>query len=103
MELLSFYYHQEARSEWSGRAFETMFREAAAQRLVQALGAFGFLGFRRNLPAFLEHVPNGLDHLIDATARSERLPVLNGVARECRGIWARIKVPAGRPGMEPAC
>jgi len=36
----------------------------ALQRLVQALGAYGFLGLQRNKPAFLTHIPAALESLL---------------------------------------
>ncbi len=43
--------------------FERRFREASVQRLLQALGAYGFLGLARGLTGFLAHIPAGLDQL----------------------------------------
>lgn len=37
--------------------FQRVFLGCAAQRLMQALGAYGFLGLKCNRPAFLKHVP----------------------------------------------
>ncbi len=53
-ELLDYYFVR------SGHANEAEFREilrlCAIQRLMQALGAFGFLGHEKNVPAFLGHI-----------------------------------------------
>src|SRR5208282_5405475 len=55
-ELLLFYYGLSKRQqEWA--EFRHGFWEASAQRLMQALGAYGFLGVNRGLAAYLEHVP----------------------------------------------
>ncbi len=40
-----------------------MFGAAALQRLMQALGAFGFLGHVKGKRAFLEHIPAAVAHL----------------------------------------
>ena len=89
MELLDHYYHLMAK-EGSMRLgwpdFEELFREASAQRLMQALGAYGFLGLVQELPDFLAHVPNGLANLIDATGHAKRLPLLNDLARQCNSV-----------------
>lgn len=53
---------------------------AALQRLMQALGAYGFLGHVRGRAGFLDHIPAGLERLREVIARAaaesgtERLP-----------------------------
>lgn len=64
--------------------FLDMFREAAVQRLMQALGAYGFLGLKRGIPEFLNHIPNGVANLIDAASRTKRLPLLKNLALTCQ-------------------
>ena len=82
-ELLSFYY---SLSKWNldRNVFENNFREASAQRLMQALGAYGFLGLRKGLKTFLNHVPAGLRHLLDTTSRVASLPLLHELCLECK-------------------
>ena len=59
--------------------FDEVFLGCAAQRLMQALGAYGFLGLKCGKPGFLRHVPaakrslqnvlsriDGLDHFVNA-------------------------------------
>jgi N-acetylmuramate 1-kinase len=46
--------------------FEREFYQAALQRLMQALGAYGFLGLVRGKPEFLKHIPQGLKNLKEA-------------------------------------
>jgi aminoglycoside/choline kinase family phosphotransferase/dTDP-glucose pyrophosphorylase len=84
MELLQYYYQRQDAliTEWT--TFQMMFREASAQRLMQALGAYGFLGLKRELTDFLTHIPNGLANLIDATTRTKSLLLLNTLARKCQ-------------------
>jgi aminoglycoside/choline kinase family phosphotransferase len=61
-ELLSFYYKlSEQNIDWP--TFQSCFWEAAVQRLMQALGAYGFLGITKGLTAFLAHIPAGLNNL----------------------------------------
>ena len=43
---------------------------AGLQRLMQALGAYGFLGHVKGKPAFLEHIPRGVANLQDLLARN---------------------------------
>jgi N-acetylmuramate 1-kinase len=46
--------------------FETEFYQAASQRLMQALGAYGYLGLVLGKKDFLKHIPQGLKNLKDA-------------------------------------
>jgi aminoglycoside/choline kinase family phosphotransferase len=85
LELLSYHYVLSNRAlDWKG--FRKAFHEASAQRLMQALGAYGFLGMKRGLSDFLEHIPRGLDNLIDAAGRVRNLPRLRELALRCREI-----------------
>jgi len=81
-ELLSFYYSL-SKSDLDRTAFVNNFREASAQRLMQALGAYGFLGLKKGLKTFLNHAPAGLRHLLDATSRVASLPLLHELCLEC--------------------
>ncbi len=67
------------------KSFETAFYQTAAQRLMQALGAYGFLGLVRGKTNFLQHIPRGLDNLQDA------LEHLHGVEKT-RKLVHRIQV-----------
>jgi aminoglycoside/choline kinase family phosphotransferase len=82
MELLRHYYQLCNRNDWT--EFQENFREASAQRLMQALGAYGFLGLKRGLPDFLKHIPGGVANLIDAIDRSKHLPLLHDLALKCQ-------------------
>ncbi len=87
-ELLKFYYGLSAPTmTWP--AFETCFREASVQRLMQALGAYGFLGLARNLTHFLDHVPAGLANLLGATARVDSLPALHALCLKCQAAMKK--------------
>ena len=58
-ELLAFYYGLSKRDlVWPD--FQQVFWEASTQRLMQALGAYGFLGLKKGLTAFLDYIPAGL-------------------------------------------
>ncbi|MDQ5986036.1 MAG: N-acetylmuramate/N-acetylglucosamine kinase [Syntrophus sp. SKADARSKE-3] len=69
------------RMDWS--AFLDRFRDAAAQRLMQALGAYGFLGLKKGRKAFLGHMAPGLANLLAVTAKAVNLPILHEVALRC--------------------
>jgi NDP-sugar pyrophosphorylase family protein/aminoglycoside/choline kinase family phosphotransferase len=57
------------RAEW-----RAMTLACGLQRLMQALGAFAYLGHERNRPAFLAHIPAGLGHLRRLLALAPTLP-----------------------------
>lgn len=83
-ELLSFYYdRQNWNLDWA--AFHNAFQEASVQRLMQALGAYGFLGLKRGLNAFLAHIPSGLHHLHRAASQAASLPRLRELCVVCQG------------------
>ncbi len=46
--------------------FERQFYQAAVQRLMQALGAYGFLGLVKDKRHFLQYIPQGLENLSHA-------------------------------------
>lgn len=82
-ELLEYYFLISGSDrEWG--SFEKFFRQAAAQRLMQSLGAYGFLGLKKGLTPFLEHIPSALDNLIDAAGKSGSLHLLLKIASTCR-------------------
>jgi aminoglycoside/choline kinase family phosphotransferase len=82
-ELLSFYYRF---SKWNldWATFQNTFWEASAQRLMQALGAYGFLGLNKGLKAYLKHIPIGLYNLHLATVQVDSLPRLRELSSKCR-------------------
>ncbi|MBA4395819.1 MAG: hypothetical protein C0394_00295 [Syntrophus sp. (in: bacteria)] len=80
--LLRYYYDLQERSDaWD--AFQEAFHAASAQRLMQALGAFGFLGRRHNRKDFLAHIPSGLQRLAEAASRCPRLTTLRRLSARC--------------------
>ena len=82
-ELLSFYYGLTKRGlDWA--TFQNTFWEASAQRLMQALGAYGFLGLKKGLKTFLEHIPAGLCNLHSAALHVASLPRLRELSVKCR-------------------
>ena len=86
-ELLSFYYKlSEQDLDWP--AFRGYFWEASAQRLMQALGAYGFLGITKGLTAFLAHIPAGLNNLRRAVSHAASLPLLSELSQSC---WEAIE------------
>jgi N-acetylmuramate 1-kinase len=81
-ELLAFYYRLSEQSiDWP--AFQICFWEAAVQRLMQALGAYGFLGLTKGLTTFLAHIPPGLNNLLRAASHAVSLPLLSELSQLC--------------------
>ena len=63
-ELLAFYEEEMSRHGMELPShFRKVFWQCAVQRLMQALGAYGFLGLHRDKPKFLNHVTPALNHL----------------------------------------
>ena len=84
-ELLSFYY---GLSTWDldWKTLRNTFWEASAQRLMQALGAYGFLGLHKGLKAFLDHIPAGLQNLHHAASQMASLPRLRDLSLACQRV-----------------
>jgi hypothetical protein len=81
-ELLLFYYGL-SKPELDWRAFQNAFWEASAQRLMQALGAYGFLAGTRGLKNYLLHVPGGIRNLRATAENIVAMPVLLDVCVRC--------------------
>lgn len=83
LELLRFYYDLETKPSLSWDKFQVRFHEGAAQRLMQALGAYGFLGLKRGKEVFLGHIPAGLANLREAAKAAGTLKSLENLAARC--------------------
>jgi N-acetylmuramate 1-kinase len=83
MDLLLYYYNL-PKQDLSWEGFQKTFWEASAQRLMQALGAYGFLGLKKGLKAYLEHIPSGLLNLRLATSHVSTLPRLRELSLKCQ-------------------
>jgi hypothetical protein len=79
-------------------AHPPVFLAASAQRLMQALGAYGFLGLVRRKPHFLAHIPRALENLLEVTERAGGLPRLEALVRDCQQAWEgkALMPPPGR-------
>jgi len=82
MDLLLYYYNL-SKQNLSWDEFQKLFWEASTQRLTQALGAYGFLGLKKGLKAYLEHIPSGLHNLLLAT-NAVSLPRLRELSDSCQ-------------------
>ncbi len=76
--LFDFYRIQSGRRT-SRRAFEI----AAAQRLMQALGAFGNLSIHKGKQRYRAFMPIALSRLVNVLSRNGSFPAILAVAREC--------------------
>ena len=86
IDLLGFYYGLSKKDmEWP--LFVERFWEASAQRLMQALGAYGFLGKTKGLKGFLDHIPSGISNLHRSVTRVSSLPLLRGLTGECLTLF----------------
>ncbi len=83
MELLLYYYNL-SQQDLGWKEFQDLFWEASIQRLMQALGAFGFLGLQKGLKSFLAHIPSGLRNLELALLRGSICPSLLLLVRRCQ-------------------
>lgn len=86
-ELINFYYKL-MHPSYSRDEFVQNFWMGSVQRLLQALGAYGFLGLKKHKPAFLGHIGNGLENLLIAVGNVSGLELLNDLATECETILA---------------
>ena len=57
-------------------------------QVIKALGAYGFLGLKKHKPAFLHHIPNGIENLLTALDNVGGLETLGDLATECETILA---------------
>jgi hypothetical protein len=86
-ELIDFYYEL-MNPSYSRNDFVHNFWMGSVQRLLQALGAYGFLGLKKNKQVFLGHISNGLENLLMGVNNVGRLEMLNDLAIECETIIA---------------
>jgi len=90
-ELLNYYLTQ-----WSERGgeipadFAQVYDQCAMQRLMQALGAYGFLGLVKERPHFLEHIPVALRSLRAVVERIPGLESLSGLLASLPSSGMRI-------------
>jgi N-acetylmuramate 1-kinase len=77
------YYYELSTENFGGDQCLRMFWDASAQRLMQALGAYGFLGLSRGLKEYFAHIPAGLQNLRMAADNAESLPRLLEICNRC--------------------
>lgn len=77
------YYYCLGKKEMDWKIFEENFWEASAQRLMQALGAYCFLGLNKGLKDYLKYIPSGLKNLNLATSMVTSLNLLKDLCSIC--------------------
>ena len=86
--LLVYYGRGNKEMEWD--VFQGLFWDASAQRLMQALGAYGFLGYSKGLTSFLGYIPAALANLDRAAAKAVSLPCLKELIGRCLKKWSSM-------------
>jgi N-acetylmuramate 1-kinase len=76
-ELITYYREQQSKSGTTRDSdFDSTLRLCAMQRLMQALGAYGFLGLVKENKNFLEYIPSAVRSLRDTVAKIDGLEPL---------------------------
>ncbi len=83
IKLLSYYYSL-VKKEMDWKVFEENFWLASAQRLMQALGAYCFLGLKKGLKVYIKYIPAALENLYLVTSMISYLPLLKGLCLMCK-------------------
>jgi aminoglycoside/choline kinase family phosphotransferase len=85
---LLFYYYGLSKQDLDWSRFQFAFWEASAQRLMQALGCYGFLSLTKGLKNYLSYVPAGLRNLRISVENAVSLPRLLEICAECEKALA---------------
>jgi N-acetylmuramate 1-kinase len=76
-ELITYYREQQSKSETTPDGdFDSTLRLCVMQRLMQALGAYGFLGLVKGNENFLKYIPRAVRSLRDTVAKIDTLEPL---------------------------
>jgi len=83
--------HAREVSDWKGSSdeFSYLFHVAATQRLLQACGAYGFLGHKKGRPEYLAHLPQGLRNLTIAASLCGKRRIAR-LAEELAGAPSKV-------------
>jgi aminoglycoside/choline kinase family phosphotransferase/choline kinase len=83
--------HAREVSGWNGSSdeFSHLFHVAATQRLLQACGAYAFLGHKKGRPEYLAHLPQGLRNLKIAASLCGRRRLAR-LAEDLAGAPAKV-------------
>lgn len=75
----------------NAKNWETVFYCAAVQRLMQALGAYSFLGLVKGKREFLKHIPKGLENLADALSKLKDMNQTLRLVERLQSVAAEVK------------
>jgi hypothetical protein len=76
-ELIAYYREQQSKNDTTiDGDFDSKLRLCAIQRLMQALGAYGFLGLVKDHKHFLQYIPRAVHSLREMVAKVENLELL---------------------------
>ncbi|HOP85317.1 MAG TPA: aminoglycoside phosphotransferase family protein [Syntrophorhabdaceae bacterium] len=85
--LLEFYYNRSYKKT-DIESFKELFWCASCQRLMQALGAYSYLGYKNGIKPFLKHIPSGIKNLNESISRISFSPNLSEIIGTCYEIIA---------------
>jgi aminoglycoside/choline kinase family phosphotransferase len=84
-ELVAYYREQQSRNGTTRDGnFDSTLRLCAAQRLMQALGAYGFLGLVKGHTSFLQYIPRAVHSLQEILAKIDSLGPLASFLADIR-------------------
>jgi len=80
-ELIAFYFSlkKKAGHTDSLKSFRHRLFLCATQRLMQALGAYGFLGISKEKTSFLQHIPPAVERLREVAVKHQTFPALASI------------------------
>ena len=78
-ELISYYRQKQMDNGWGDGQFDDTLQFCAMQRLMQALGAYGFLGLVRGHEHFLQYIPRAAHSLREIVAKIDDLKLLSSL------------------------
>jgi hypothetical protein len=83
-----------------GENYERLFWKCAVQRLMQALGAYGFLSIHRGKPSFRAHVAPALTRLREALSNLHPEDRQEEVEEVLKKLKAAVTDAKQRPGQQ---
>jgi aminoglycoside/choline kinase family phosphotransferase len=96
-ELIEYYIERQKESGWDCREnFSEILSLCAIQRLMQALGAYGFLGLVKKHTTFLKYIPGALDSLRTLLSQHSGFEPLEQAVNEALAD-PRKRMPADMP------
>ena len=97
-ELIAYYIEQQhAAGCDAGTQMEEVLPLCAIQRLMQALGAYGYLGLVKNQAAFLQHIPAALKSLAALLSKQPGLQNVSELVANALQVCDQHAAPAASP------